>query len=143
MSTLDDTSELRRIAEENYQARTRPADIGGITVTAALALAVAMWAYPALDTDRFSIDGSRWAMAAASVLSAVVATFCGVYVLDRRNRKRTERVVATLETMQSVLCRIAKQLGVERELEQIPAEHLHEMTREAFRLGRRSRTADE
>jgi len=108
---MDDTGEIRQLAKEIYQARTRPIDVALVVVTAIVLIAAALWALPIVDTDRYSVDGTRWVMAMASVLSAVAATVGGVYVLDRRSRRRYDEVSGHLDTLRAVVCHNATAVG--------------------------------
>lgn len=147
MSTLDDTRELRRVAQEIYEERTRPTDVGAIVLTAVVVAAIAVWALPIVDTDRYDVSASRWVLAAAMALSAIAGSTGGVYFLDRRGKKRYDEVVANMETMRYIVCHNATMLGQLAEAllpepEQVPIDQVHAMNAEAYRLGRRSRPAD-
>lgn len=108
---LDDTGQIRKIADDNYRARSRPVDVGPFMVTAALFLAAALWVIPAIDNDRFAIDATRWAMAAAASGIVIAALVCGLYVLDRRNRTRHDEVMAHIDSLRTLACHNGSGIG--------------------------------
>jgi hypothetical protein len=104
VSTLDNTGELRKVAAEIAEARTRVADRGAVIIAVMVVVAAALWALPAIDNDRYDVSATRWVMAAAAVFSAVVATGGGVWIIDKRDKRRADEVIGRLDAMGSIAC---------------------------------------
>jgi hypothetical protein len=104
VSTLDNTGELQKVAAEIAEARTRVADRGAVVIAVMVVIAATLWALPAIDTDRYDVSATRWVMAAAAVFSAIVATSGGVWIIDKRGKRRADEVVGRLDAMGSILC---------------------------------------
>jgi len=106
VSTLDGTTtgELRKVAAEIQEARAHAIDHGAIVITVMVFVALVAVAFPAVDNDRFAVDGSRWAMAAASVFTAAAFIVGSAWVVDRRGKKRADEVVGRLDAMGTILC---------------------------------------
>lgn len=190
MSTLEDTGELHRLAQEvreeinridNDPRRPGVLDVMLLTIAAGAGAVVALcFVILTVAPDRFAVDDGRLVLSLAAAGICVAPVLAGMFGMNRAHRKRYERTMERLEcngrkvkdileanqreadklaagfvgltasvegltVNLGLLAARIEELVVPSPVSSPPEEvsgEVHEMTREAYRLGRRSRGND-
>jgi len=125
VSTIEDTGEISRIRERDVDAPL-------LIVVSVAFVAAGLWALLIADPARFPVERGRVVLTLATAAAISSAVLCAAYLLNRADLRRHVEIARRLD-------RLARSDSGPAD----SSDDVDRLTREAYRLGRRSRSAND